>query len=98
MTAFGGVLLLLLATTFVVDCSLGRFGDSYHEDWGYTVVRPGAHMFWWLYSKSGDNRPLIIWLQVGLRVASVGGVFSAPVPVHRAVRAPRVLDSATSPR
>jgi len=38
------------------------------EFWGYVDVRPGAHMFYWLYhSYHADgyrNRPLIIWLQV----------------------------------
>ncbi|PIK51605.1 putative retinoid-inducible serine carboxypeptidase-like [Apostichopus japonicus] len=38
-----------------------------NEDWGYVDVRPGAHMFWWLYSTTADpstNPPLIIWLQL----------------------------------
>ena len=41
------------------------------ERWGYTDVRPGAHMFWWLYhtthSEGYTNRPLLIWLQVFLK-------------------------------
>ncbi|XP_028310554.1 retinoid-inducible serine carboxypeptidase [Gouania willdenowi] len=40
------------------------------EDWGYVQVRPGAHMFWWLYyadSGSAQNQdlPLVMWLQGG---------------------------------
>ena len=38
------------------------------EFWGYVDVRPGAHMFYWLYLSSHADgyleRPLIIWLQV----------------------------------
>jgi len=38
------------------------------EFWGYVDVRPGAHMFYWLYhsyhAEGYSNRPLIIWLQV----------------------------------
>lgn len=39
------------------------------EEWGYVTVRPGAHMFWWLY-RSPDNwesKPLVMWLQVRMR-------------------------------
>ena len=42
--------------------------DAGTEFWGYVDVRPGAHMFYWLYrSTHADgyrHRPLIIWLQV----------------------------------
>ena len=38
------------------------------EIWAYVEVRPGAHMFWWLYytyHPDGHlNRPIVIWLQV----------------------------------
>ena len=38
------------------------------QDWGYVEVRPGAHMFWWLYGSthkdSRDQKPLVMWLQV----------------------------------
>nr|CAR82263.1 hypothetical protein [Cotesia congregata] len=45
-----------------------------NQDWGHVEVRPGAHMFWWLYyanppSKSPFfnpfRKPLLIWLQGG---------------------------------
>jgi hypothetical protein len=38
------------------------------EAWGYVDVRPGAHMFYWLYHSYHPDgyltRPLIIWLEV----------------------------------
>lgn len=38
------------------------------EIWNYVDVRPGAHMFYWLYHTYHPdgylNRPLILWLQV----------------------------------
>ncbi|XP_057335280.1 retinoid-inducible serine carboxypeptidase-like [Microplitis mediator] len=49
------------------------FGPG-EQDWGHVKVRPGAHMFWWLYyanppEKSGYfdafSKPLVIWLQGG---------------------------------
>jgi len=38
------------------------------EEWGYVAVRPGANMFWWFYSASGNwqSKPLVMWLQVQL--------------------------------
>jgi len=45
-----------------------RHNENETEFWGYVDVRPGAHMFYWLYhSYHPDeylNRSLIIWLQV----------------------------------
>ncbi|XP_017150849.1 retinoid-inducible serine carboxypeptidase-like [Drosophila miranda] len=46
------------------------------QDWGHIEVRPGGHMFYWLfYTKDGAvpscaDRPLIIWLQGGPGSAS----------------------------
>jgi hypothetical protein len=42
------------------------------EDWGYTDVRPGAHMFWWFYSSTNydiprEQIPLVLWLQGALQ-------------------------------
>ncbi|XP_065352912.1 retinoid-inducible serine carboxypeptidase-like [Cloeon dipterum] len=39
------------------------------EDWAYLDVRPGAHMFYWLYTSTAatdpTTLPIIIWLQGG---------------------------------
>lgn len=45
------------------------------QDWGWVQVRPGAHMFWWLYFTTADvanysDRPLALWLQGGPGAAS----------------------------
>ncbi|XP_062616132.1 retinoid-inducible serine carboxypeptidase-like [Saccostrea cucullata] len=46
------------------------------EKWDYVTVRPGAHLFYWLYhtvSPSGiDEVPLIMWLQGGPGQSSTG--------------------------
>ncbi|XP_057334284.1 retinoid-inducible serine carboxypeptidase-like [Microplitis mediator] len=53
------------------------------QDWGHVTVRPGAHMFWWLYYVSPPiintpesfnvfEKPLIIWLQGGPGVSGTG--------------------------
>ncbi|XP_015125163.1 retinoid-inducible serine carboxypeptidase [Diachasma alloeum] len=71
----------------VVTCFLlngiaeGRkgFGPG-EQEWGYIDVRPGAHMFWWLYyvtPPSGEKvnvykKPLVIWLQGGPGASSTG--------------------------
>uniref|UniRef100_U5EQW7 Carboxypeptidase n=1 Tax=Corethrella appendiculata TaxID=1370023 RepID=U5EQW7_9DIPT len=55
-----------------------RFGfGGTEQDWGYVTVRPGAHMFWWLYYtqanvKNYTDRPLVIWLQGGPGASSTG--------------------------
>ena len=45
-----------------------KMGRDEGEVWAYVEVRPGAHMFWWLYytfhPEGHLNRPIIIWLQV----------------------------------
>jgi len=45
-----------------------RHNANETEFWGYVTVRPGAHMFYWLYHSYHHDgylkRPLIIWLQV----------------------------------
>ncbi|KAI7734312.1 hypothetical protein M8C21_006593 [Ambrosia artemisiifolia] len=75
-------LLLLCALGFVssvsstVNSSGGTSDGS--EEWGYIEVRPGAHMFWWLYKS--PNRvedpskpwPTILWLQGGPGASGVG--------------------------
>ncbi|KVI09300.1 serine carboxypeptidase-like 51 [Cynara cardunculus var. scolymus] len=48
------------------------------ERWGYTQVRPGAHMFWWYYKSpfrtQNPNKPwpIILWLQGGPGASGVG--------------------------
>ncbi|EDV96063.1 retinoid-inducible serine carboxypeptidase [Drosophila grimshawi] len=57
------------------------------QDWGYVDVRPGAHMFYWLYYTTADvasykERPLVIWLQGGPGASSTGyGNFEELGPV-----------------
>ena len=51
---------------FVEYCCVQAGG--YTEQWDYVRVRPGAHLFYWLYhttSPEGSLKtPLILWLQV----------------------------------
>ena len=45
------------------------------QDWGYTTVRPGAHVFWWIYrgdQASDPNAPLVLWQQGGPGASSTG--------------------------
>lgn len=57
---------------------LGKAGYGPGEqDWGYVDVRPGAHMFYWLYYTTANvssytERPLAIWLQGGPGGSSTG--------------------------
>lgn len=67
----------------------GRVGVGPGEqEWGFATVRPGAHMFWWLYfttNKEVENfyqKPLVIWLQGGPGASSTGyGNFEELGPV-----------------
>lgn len=68
---------------------VGRQGfGAGEQDWGYITVRPGAHMFWWLYYTTADvenyiERPLIIWLQGGPGASSTGyGNFAELGPLN----------------
>lgn len=49
---------------------------SARQTWGYVTVRPGAHMFWWLYYTTATEqyakRPLVLWLQGGPGASSTG--------------------------
>ncbi|KAH8244397.1 hypothetical protein KR026_008421, partial [Drosophila bipectinata] len=57
------------------------------QEWDYVEVRPGAHLFYWLFYTTANvssftERPLIIWLQGGPGVASTGtGVFEQLGPI-----------------
>ncbi|CAG2117120.1 unnamed protein product [Medioppia subpectinata] len=50
--------------------------EAYREASGYVSVRPGAHMFWWLfYTNSGNNSnalPLVIWIHGGPGASATG--------------------------
>lgn len=62
--------------TLLLNKGKPGFGPG-EQDWGYVTVRPGAHMFWWLYFTTADvpvytDRPLFIWLQGGPGASSTG--------------------------
>ena len=55
----------LLALAAAASCVDALLPD---EKWGFVDVRPGAHMFWWLYGSTGASRataPIVMWLQGG---------------------------------
>lgn len=58
------------------------------QSWDFVEVRPGAHMFYWLYYTTATDedyseRPLIIWLQGGPGGSSTGyGNFAEIGPLH----------------
>jgi len=56
------------------------------QKWGYSAIRPGAHMFYWLFNTThtagATKRPLIIWIQGGPGFSGVGhGNFAEIGPV-----------------
>uniref|UniRef100_A0A8C6L5E6 Carboxypeptidase n=1 Tax=Nothobranchius furzeri TaxID=105023 RepID=A0A8C6L5E6_NOTFU len=59
------------------------------EAWDYVEVRPGAHMFWWLYYAESQaaqykDLPLVMWLQGGPGGSGTGfGNFEEIGPLNR---------------
>ena len=62
-------------TAMTFEPYMESVGSSDGERWGYVRTRPEASMFWWLYHSTHPdgyvNRPLVIWLQVGLLLTCV---------------------------
>jgi Serine carboxypeptidase len=56
------------------------------EVWGYVDVRPGAHMFYWLYHSYHPDgyltRPLIVWLEVQRVSTTLLGNFRTTLPKY----------------
>jgi len=68
-------MLLVLHTPLPSQADISNGTSDGTEEWGYTDVRPGAHMFWWLYYSeviSNNNLPLVLWLQGGPGASGVG--------------------------
>jgi hypothetical protein len=56
-------LLFLAATVYAATVYAAPLALS-NESWAYVDVRPGAHMFYWLYQAETSNQsPLVMWLQ-----------------------------------
>lgn len=96
--------LLAAALLLLVWAPLGSAEDVFSgtadgsEQWGYMDVRPGAHMFWWLYNSpeaapgelTGEaeaTTPLIMWLQGGPGASGAGyGNFEEIGPLTTALK------------
>lgn len=72
---------IALVLVIVPSCAVQNIGLSSTQPkdsaWGYVDVRPGAHMFYWLYYTKAQvkryvDRPLAIWLQGGPGASSCG--------------------------
>lgn len=62
------LLRLSLALGALLGALLGCAAQIADQAHGFVDVRPGAHMFWWLYGKTGGLReasPVVMWLQGG---------------------------------
>ena len=59
----------------ILTCTIAQ---EKQEEWGYVTVRPGAHMFWWLYRSPVDweSKPLVMWLQVRMRDVLVNVLYA----------------------
>ncbi|KAL3682188.1 hypothetical protein R1sor_000210 [Riccia sorocarpa] len=89
MARFLGVLLVL---SLQIVCSHGDKSNGTAdgtEQWGYTDVREGAHLFWWLYYSNVlkvESTPLVLWLQGGPGASGVGyGNFEEVGPLTTAL-------------
>uniref|UniRef100_A0ACD5X206 Uncharacterized protein n=1 Tax=Avena sativa TaxID=4498 RepID=A0ACD5X206_AVESA len=66
---------ILLLLCFLLNgekaCAATATSADGSETWGYALVRPKAHLFWWFYksphrvSSPGKPWPTILWLQGG---------------------------------
>ncbi|PSN47006.1 Retinoid-inducible serine carboxypeptidase [Blattella germanica] len=64
--------IILVSALFALAAGRAGVGPG-EQDWGYVTVRPGAHMFYWLYYHSQTtSQPLVIWLQGGPGASSTG--------------------------
>ncbi|XP_078439749.1 serine carboxypeptidase-like 51 [Wolffia australiana] len=69
------VLFTILLLHVRADAARTRDGS---EEWGYVEVRPGAHLFWWLYrsphrvDSPSSPWPTVLWLQGGPGASGVG--------------------------
>ncbi|XP_056635823.1 retinoid-inducible serine carboxypeptidase-like [Diorhabda sublineata] len=68
--------LVLVSILFNLTSGKQGFGPT-DQEWGYSMVRKGSYMFWWLHFTTADvsnptERPLIIWLQGGPGGSSTG--------------------------
>nr|XP_043633810.1 serine carboxypeptidase-like 51 [Erigeron canadensis] len=76
----GLIYLCVLAFLSIVASAENTSGGTADgsEAWGYIEVRPGAHMFWWLYKSPSRVKdpskpwPTILWLQGGPGGSGVG--------------------------
>ncbi|KAK2433828.1 serine carboxypeptidase [Trifolium repens] len=72
------IILLFLASFFLLQNVTALKNEDGSEEWGYVQVRPKAHMFWWLYRSpyrvedSSKPWPIVLWLQGGPGASGVG--------------------------
>uniref|UniRef100_A0A8C6L0F3 Carboxypeptidase n=1 Tax=Nothobranchius furzeri TaxID=105023 RepID=A0A8C6L0F3_NOTFU len=85
MTFFNG---MVVRRVFVHAAGLSE-PPGCTEAWDYVEVRPGAHMFWWLYYAESQaaqykDLPLVMWLQGGPGGSGTGfGNFEEIGPLNR---------------
>ncbi|XP_051183159.1 serine carboxypeptidase-like 51 [Lolium perenne] len=83
MASTGKVIASILLLCFLFNgekagCTTASSADG-NQMWGYTQVRPKAHLFWWFYkspqrvSSPAKQWPTVLWLQGGPGGSGVGG-------------------------